>query len=139
MQIISFFSILLSNGSSCLKSVLCSFLRPSLSRWMRRIRPTLWCLWLLCLKSPSISRLQMGSPHQKTETTLHPPPMDTPLTRPKWLTLRCDPPHFYQSFFCLQLSPLCRMRRTTISACNVKSLGTLAFLGVRKWLLRLTV
>lgn len=72
---------------------LCAFLRPNLSRWMRRTRPTPWCLWLLYPRSHSTSRPSMVSLHQKMGPTLPPPPTDTLPPRPQWLTRRCESWH----------------------------------------------
>lgn len=72
---------------------LCAFLRPNLSRWMRRTRPIPWCLWLPCPRSPSTSRPSTASLHQKMGPTPPPPLTDTLPPRPQWPTRRCESWH----------------------------------------------
>ncbi len=70
-----------------------AFPRLNLSRWMRRIRPILWCLWPPCPRNPSTSRLSTASLHQKTGPTPPPPLTDILPPRTQWLTQRCESRH----------------------------------------------
>lgn len=86
---VCFLTLVVLWGQRCL----CLFLRPNLSRWMRRTRPIPWCRWLPCPRSPSTSPLSMASLHRKMGPTLPPPLTDTPPPRPPWLTRRCESGH----------------------------------------------
>lgn len=70
------------------------FFRLNLSRWTRRTRPTHWCLWPPCPRSPSTNPLSTGSLHQKMGPAPAPQLTGTLPVGPLWLTLRCES-HFH--------------------------------------------